>query len=461
MTTKQVGVELTQDHFKHLSLSTGSILMLIVKVVMFFLATGSGVIIARTLGPAGKGVFNLATSLPRLVGEMALLGMSVSCIRLLGEDSPYAPRTVISTFFTWSILWGSVWVAIGWLSYGYLQDTVLKGVNALTFGLALLGIPLLFLQSMTSHSLQGLNRIRVFILTRLSYGTFRFLGLCILLLLLQQGVSAAVLVGLGAVLFSLLIGLSWLHRLIPIGWGMDWNLLVRDVIGYGVQVSVVSSLMLVTYRVDLYIINYYSQSTDQAGYYMLAVSLAEILWYVDESVGVVLLPRLTRGTPQSRAELTATATRNSLFLTTLGALAVALVAQPAITLVYGAEYLPAVWPLVLLLPGIVTITVYRKLGAYWVLNESPLYLILPTGMGMIVNVGLNLWLVPRWGIAGAALVSFISYSLASVITLLLFLRMAPWVAWHNILLIGREDVLRYWSVLQGMKRSAIAVLSRR
>jgi len=173
-----------------------------------------------------------------------------------------------------------------------------------------------------------------------------------------------------------------------------------------------------------------------------------------------LHPRVTRGTPQSRAELTASAARNSLFLTTLGALAMALVARPAITLVYGVEYLPAVWPLVLLLPGIVTIIVHRTLGSYLALNESPLYLILPTGMAMIANVGLNLWLIPRWGIAGAAFVSFISYSLASVVTLVLFLRVAPWVAWHNILLIDREDILRYWSVLQRMKRSAVAVLSR-
>jgi O-antigen/teichoic acid export membrane protein len=461
MTTKQVGAELTQDHPQHSSFLKESTLTLVVKVVMFFLATGSGVIVARTLGPAGKGVFNLATSLPKLVGEMALLGMSVSCVRLLGEDSPYSPRTVISTFFTWSILWGSAWVAIGWLSYGYLQDTILKGVNAPTFNLALLAIPLFFLQSMTSHSLRGLNRIRVFNVMWLSSYAFRFLGLCILLLLLQQGVNTAILVGLCAALFSLLIALPRLHRLIPIGWSVDWNLLVRDVLSYGVQVSVVGSLMLVTYRVDLYIINYYSQSTDQVGYYMLAVSLAEVLWYVNDSVGIVLHPRVTCGTRQSRTWLTVTATRNSLFLTTLGALAMVLAAQPAITLVYGAEYSPAVWPFVLLLPGIVSVTVYRTLGSYWVLNESPLYMILPTSMAMIVNVGLNLWLVPRWGIAGAALVSFISYSLASVITMLLFLRVAPWISWHDILLIGRDDVLRYWSVLQRMRKDAFAVLYRR
>jgi len=460
MTTKQVDAELTHDHFKRSSFLEESAFTLVVKVLIFFLATGSGVIVARTLGPAGKGAFNLATSLPNLVGNMVLLGMNFSCIRLLGEDSPYSPRTVVSTFFTWSILWGSIWVAIGWLSYGYLQGTILKGVNALTFGLALLGIPLLFLQSMASHSLQGLNRIRAFIITWLSYGIFRFLGLCMLLLLLKQGVNAAVLAGLCAALFSLLIALSRLHRLVPIGWGMDWNLLVRDVLSYGVQVSLAGTMMLGIYRIDLYIVNYYSQSTDQVGYYALAVSLAEVLWKVNESIGVVLHPRVTRGTPQSRAELTASAARNSLFLTTLGALAMALVARPAITLVYGVEYLPAVWPLVLLLPGIVTIIVHRTLGSYLALNESPLYLILPTGMAMIANVGLNLWLIPRWGIAGAAFVSFISYSLASVVTLVLFLRVAPWVAWHNILLIDREDILRYWSVLQRMKRSAVAVLSR-
>jgi Na+-driven multidrug efflux pump len=62
---------------------------------------------------------------------------------------------------------------------------------------------------------------------------------------------------------------------------------------------------------------------------------------------------------------------------------------------------------------------------------------------LIVNVGLNFLLIPRWGIFGAAFASSISYLGYGIFYLALFLGREKF-SWRDLFAIDTEDVKALW-----------------
>ena len=66
--------------------------------------------------------------------------------------------------------------------------------------------------------------------------------------------------------------------------------------------------------------------------------------------------------------------------------------------------------------------------------------ILVSGIALILNVGLNVILIPRWGVAGAAVASTVSYTVAGA-TLLMFFLADSKLSWQQVLLPKRNELV--------------------
>ena len=76
--------------------------------------------------------------------------------------------------------------------------------------------------------------------------------------------------------------------------------------------------------------------------------------------------------------------------------------------------------------------------------------------GLVVNVAINLWLIPRYGIDGAAVASSVSYLLTALLTLIVFHRLSG-RGWIETLVIRRSDLV----ALLGALRAGVARLRGR
>ncbi|MGQ9627156.1 MAG: flippase [Anaerolineae bacterium] len=415
-------VEMPSAHMKG-TVIRQSFWTFIIKGLGFVLTMGSGILIARLLGPEGKGAYGLATALPKIVATVGTLGLSYSCIRLLGSQK-YRREAVVSTTLTWALVWGALLVLGCWLSYGYLKDNFLKGVDIFAFGLGLFIIPLYLLNEGAGQSLRGIKRISDFNVNWLLQFGLRFIGLWLVLAVWHYGVHGALLARAAGSTVPLVISLIVLYQNVPFGLRVDRGVL-HDILTFGFKLSVTHSLLVLNYDIDLFIVNYFSVSTDQVGYYTLAVSIAELLWYISESVMIVALPYIASAAESDKARMAATACRNALALTVLAGLGLAAVIRPVITLVYGEAYLPATVPFLVLLPGAIIMVIFRVLYDYLLINHDPLYIGIATGGATVINVVANFFLIPRLGITGASLASVISYTVTSIIAVYLFKRIAP------------------------------------
>jgi O-antigen/teichoic acid export membrane protein len=106
-------------------------------------------------------------------------------------------------------------------------------------------------------------------------------------------------------------------------------------------------------------------------------------------------------------------------------LVLAVVAQPAINLLYGPAFEAAVIPLILLIPGIVAWGGARVLSNHISYNRGrPLVPTTIAIVGAVANLVGTLLTVPRWGLVGAAATTTITYAFVFLVTAIAFRRVS-------------------------------------
>ncbi len=90
-------------------------------------------------------------------------------------------------------------------------------------------------------------------------------------------------------------------------------------------------------------------------------------------------------------------------------LGIAALAAPFMQLYFGSEFGDAVVPLLLLLPGVLGFAVARPIYAIGQGKGELRVLIVATGTAAVINLVLNLILIPQYGMHGAAIATSIGY----------------------------------------------------
>jgi O-antigen/teichoic acid export membrane protein len=117
-----------------------------------------------------------------------------------------------------------------------------------------------------------------------------------------------------------------------------------------------------------------------------------------------------------------------------------------VPLVYGAPYRASVPPLLILLPGVISMGIFKVLTRNFTSRNRQQISILASSVALVLIVSLNLFLIPRWGVAGAALASTIGYTAAGMVLLTFFLRDSK-LPWQEVLLPRRSELVGhlYWA----------------
>jgi O-antigen/teichoic acid export membrane protein len=149
----------------------------------------------------------------------------------------------------------------------------------------------------------------------------------------------------------------------------------------------------------------------QLGLYAAAVTIAEVPSLFYWAIRDMVLPEATR---RKDAQFIARIARISLVLTALAAASLALVTPLLVQLLFGSQYAGAVTPLRWLLLATIVPSFGNIVGLGLLAFDKPWLrsFIQMTGLGMTV-IGILLF-VPRFGANGAAIVSLVAYSVASI-----------------------------------------------
>jgi O-antigen/teichoic acid export membrane protein len=168
-------------------------------------------------------------------------------------------------------------------------------------------------------------------------------------------------------------------------------------------------------RIDLLMVKYMLGATE-AGYYSISQVLSENTMLLPVVIGLLLFPKLSAiKDKEAKLHLANKAALVTAALMLPAVVVAAFAATPVISLAFGRNFLAAVAPFVWLLPGIYFLGIEVVLVQLLNSEGFPKIIVIAWLADTIVNVGLNLWAIPLYGITGASVVSSICYFLIFVI----------------------------------------------
>ena len=395
-----------------------------VNIFLLPLGIATSVLIARTVGPTGKG------SLDLIIATAALLAMALSVslpqgVTFVVAQGKAAANVIASQLIFVSMLqafvalvvlvllrftsyfqlflpnWG-LWILGGVVLYVWV-DLITKFWAAILIGQQQIAIV---------NNSEFVGRVTQFVSLFLLGGALYLSGK-------QLSVGFLFLVALSAsVLISVLL-------LASLGFKFQWS---RDLSGlkgalaFAVPCYGANLAQFLNYKLDVFVVGFFAGAAS-VGRYTLAVSLGQLLWLMSNSVASVLLPKIAASTDEGGSiRHTALVTRLSLWATALCGLALAVLATQAIPLLYGEAFRPSIMALIWLLPGIVVFSVANVLAAYIAGIGKPRLNLIVSGVSLIVTIGLDLALIPNLNIVGAAIASTVSYSLSALLLIVFFIR---------------------------------------
>ncbi len=385
------------------------------------LSVVSGAILARWLGPTGKGQLSLAMLVPSLLAMVLGGGLGAANVYLTGSR-----RVPVDRLAANSVGFGLVASAAGGalvllaLATGALSRW-LPGVPGSFLLLGLAALPISILSGALVGILLGQQKIGRINVIQIAQSALSTVLLAVLVVVLGGGVASAIVAMLAAAAAALVAQAALVRRAGGTLAPRFERETLAPTLSYGWRAQIGSMLQFFNYRLDVFIVNYLV-GVEQVGIYGVGVSLAEMLWQWPNAVGFAFFPRASSSRPEEVDRLTPRVLGSTLLLTAMGAVALAIVGPYAIRLVFGAAFEGAYVPMLILLPGVVLLGGGKVLSSAIAGRGHPGLNSINSAAALVVTLAGNLLLVPRYGIAGAALASSLAYSVNFVLAVLFYLR---------------------------------------
>lgn len=404
-----------------MNLVKSSCITLSVRVAGIVSGLASSVILARTLGPSLKGVYTLTLLIPALLMRIGNLGIGPANVFFAGRRKHDLPEIVANSLLS-ALALGVLLILLFWAvsaSSPYRGFAESKGINASYVWALVAMIPIGLSGGYLNHVLLGREKIVHYNGVHFLYTFLRFLCLLVLLVVLKKGLLGAILTQVLVLLSLMVLPLSFVSGLSNLRLSPNFALLGKSV-QYGSKAYLGNLAQFLNYRLDMFMVAYFL-NVEAVGYYAIAVGIAEVLWLLPDSVGTVLFPRIASVNRKAADELTPRICRNTLVLSVIAGLVLLASNRPLIRLLFGSAFLPSAGPLVILIPGVVALSISKVLTSDLAGRGRPEFGALSSASSLALNVPLNLILIPRLGIQGAAFASTVAYAVATGVVLRAFL----------------------------------------
>jgi len=377
-----------------------------VQVATYALVFAASILVARGLGPVGRGEYYLPITAAAVAVVLVHLGLEGANTFFVSQQR-YTLRQVAAASTLLAPISGLIGAGGLIVLYALTRDSLLQGVSweAFIVAPALLPIQVHMLWAINVFALGG----RV-----VKAQIAQFVGALLQFLLLVPLVLTDRLTVVYALAsYAVFIVVPWFLLVVgsrsfaPLRPAVDWAL-VRQLVGFGLKLQVGQVFFYLLFRADTLLINL-MLGTREVGIYSLTVILGEATMLLTLPLVLATLPLQASMTIADAGALSFKVARfNGIFAAVLSAL-VGATMWLGIPLLYGDDFADAYLALVALLPGIIALSMARPLGNWLVRQERP-WVLSAFGVGaFVLNIVLNVLLLPAVGIVGASLASSAAY----------------------------------------------------
>ena len=405
------------------------------------------IIITRFYGAEGNGQYVVALILPTTLAMIMNLGISSSNIYYIASkkiDVSCAWSVTLKIFFYIVI----VGLLIGFLLLYFGADKFFPGLDTTILFLGLMGFPLILLLSLISGFFQALQDFKSFNLILIMQPALSLLFVVGLWGLKYDSIILLFVFQILSLILTTIVAIVVLYRVktskrtITEKNKTSQNY-AKKILTYGYKSHISNLLAFINEKADSFIINLFLGPTS-VGIYFIALRLADTLSLLSNAVSTIALPRLSELHDQDEIKnyLTPLIARCVLVITFSGALILALVGYLFIDIIFGVEFSTATYALFSILPGVVFSSVSRVLANDIAARGRPEVNMYTSWISVILNVGGNIYMIPKYGIVGAGLSTSFAYFVNFTLRIFMYKNFTGVRKW-DVLLIKKADFLLF------------------
>lgn len=406
------------------------------------------IILAHYLLPAGRGALAMVMFLPMMIATLSPMGLQWAIIYFLRTEKEDSQK-IISTGMTLLLLINTVSFVLTLLMSLFFYQRFLGTLPRVAIILSSCMVFSPILDNLSRGIFRGTDRIVHANVFRITRALVIILSIVVFIFAFHPNVLFLATVILFAQLSVSFGGIVAALKKFKMALGIDLAI-AKKMVSYGIRMFAFSVLLYLNFRMDIGILRYFCTDKD-VGYYVVGVSLAEVLMNVPNVISFVLFPHVSGSSSQHQNRITTRMCRITVTLVGAGCIVLAAVAWPAVRILYGKAFLPAVVPLIILLPGLLAMSVQRTLGADLSGRGFPERVTKAAFYGVILNFLLNVLLVPRYGIIGSAIASTISYTVIGSLVARAFVEVSK-VNLFEVLFPRKDDFLDIKHILVSVRQ---------
>ncbi|OIO34864.1 MAG: hypothetical protein AUJ70_00145 [Candidatus Omnitrophica bacterium CG1_02_40_15] len=408
------------------------------------------IIIARVLGPEGKGIYALSTVFVNFLMVFASLGIcSAVNYYVAHKDFPLPEifgNTLVITLVVslFSMAAGAVFIVL-------FSGKTISGVPTSYLYLSLFLVPFCLIILNLGHIFIGLQKIKQYNSIMIIKNSLDLLFIFVLLYIFKFGITGAIVSHIFSVLISSFIVFVLLSRLIgkiSVRLHIDF---IKKISAYGAKAYLNGIINIFSYKADIFLVNFFLNPM-QVGFYASAAVLAGQLWIVSNAASMALFPSITGETDEhKRRRFTPFVCRASLLITFIMVLFFYFLSGWLIPFIYSSVFSPTIKPFQILLIGVVSLVTWQILSGDLSARGKPELNTYIYGSSIVLNIILNIILIPKKGIIGAAWASVFSYTAASIGALYIYCRITGNL-WTQVILPQKDDFKAYVRIINNIWR---------
>ncbi|MFC1687631.1 flippase [Patescibacteria group bacterium] len=429
-----------------MSIAQHSIYTFIGKISQVIAVFVVGVILARAMGPEGNGTYELFQLIVTLSVTIGTLGVGHAMVYIIKRKGIDLHET-FSSVLTFGTVWG---ITLGILVYAFYSifPNILSGLpaNALLVGAILIPFTLLdayLIQGFLVELKIKLQSVLIIIKNILLIIT---MGILVWILDLDaQGIIYAV--GITYILSSLVI-ITLLKKKYHITFLYRAHIL-KESLSFGIKNWLGNIFLILNYRLDMFLVNYYL-GVDQVGLYSISVIIASSLFLIPSSIGPILYSTWSDKNVDEMDVSTPKKARQIVFIAFVISLIAVVFGKIIIDVLYGPVFESSYSALVILLPGVIMMTINYVLFNNFASRGKPIMNSITLVVALVINIVLNIFFIPKWGINGAALASTISYTFSAIVSIIAFYKLRIVKTSNNLVFITLSDIVELKNALRNL-----------
>jgi O-antigen/teichoic acid export membrane protein len=353
------------------------------------------VIVGRTLGPSAFGTLQFAVAVFVYLGLVADLGLSIVGTRQTAQDVTAGSRILSARILQGGLIATAiVLIAL----FAPLASEERAVVLILTLGLLATAFNLRWF-------LQGSEQFRDIAFADTASAALQLLAALTLLNGPADVRQAAVVMIVGPCSNTVL---TWARSRGLLHFRPHLGRATVGLVASALPLGIAVTATQVYYGADTILLGLFGSPTD-VGLYAAAYRIVLACLTIPFAIHSVVLPLLSKVDTQAEAwSLMTTTTRWLMILAVPIAVGTTLTASTIVTLVFGPAYADAAAPLAILIWSCVTVSANAAFGARLLATGRDRAYVSITVGACVLNVGLNLVLIPAYGMVGAASVTILT-----------------------------------------------------